>query len=58
MAALMTLDYLKERAERGSRQKFKVVMAKVPDVEAPEEDRLPGKASRRPTASQTRSRKS
>jgi hypothetical protein len=47
MAALMTVDYLKERAERGSRQKFKAALAKVPDVEAQEEDRVPDKAPRR-----------
>jgi hypothetical protein len=40
MAALMTVDYLRERAERGSRQKFEAALTKVPDVEAPEEDRL------------------
>ena len=47
VAALMTVDYLKERAERGSRQKFKAALAKVPDVEAQEEDRVPDKTSRR-----------
>jgi hypothetical protein len=46
MAALMTVDYLKERAERGSRQKFKAALAKVPDVEASKEDRVPVKSSR------------
>ena len=51
MAALMTVDYLRERAERGSRQEFKAALAKVPDVEAPEEDRLPGKTSRSRTSS-------
>lgn len=35
MAALMTVDYLEERAKRGSREKFLAVLAKVPDV-APE----------------------
>ena len=44
MAALMTVDYLRERAERGSRQNFEVALAKVPDVEPQEEDRLPVKA--------------
>jgi len=47
MAALMTVDYLKERAERGSRQKFKAALAKVPDVKASKEDRVPDKTSRR-----------
>jgi predicted transcriptional regulator len=32
MSALMTVDYLEERAARGSRKKFERVMAKVPDV--------------------------
>lgn len=36
MSALMTVDYLEERARRGSREKFDRVMAKVPDVEADE----------------------
>jgi predicted transcriptional regulator len=41
MSALMTVDYLKERARRGSREKFEAVLAKVPDVEPEEYDRLP-----------------
>jgi predicted transcriptional regulator len=32
MAALMTVDYLEERAKRGSREKFLSVLAKVPDI--------------------------
>jgi predicted transcriptional regulator len=32
MAALLTVDYLEERARRGSREKFLAVLAKVPDV--------------------------
>lgn len=40
MSALMTVDYLKERAKRGSRQKFEAILAKVPDVEPEEYDRL------------------
>ncbi|HET6346721.1 MAG TPA: DUF6290 family protein [Myxococcota bacterium] len=35
MAALMTVDYLEERARRGSREKFQAVLARVPDT-APE----------------------
>jgi hypothetical protein len=41
VASLKTLDYLRERARRGSRRLFDVVMAKVPDVEPEERDRLP-----------------
>lgn len=37
MAVFMTLDYLEERAKRGSREKFLAVLAKVPDI-APEPD--------------------
>ena len=32
LAALMTVEYLEERAQRGSREKFLAVLAKVPDV--------------------------
>ena len=32
MAALKTLDYLKDRAKRGERDRFLAVLAKVPDV--------------------------
>jgi hypothetical protein len=40
VAALMTVEYLQERAKRGSRGKFEAVLAKVPDVESEEFDRL------------------
>ena len=40
MSALSTVDYLKERSKRGSRQKFEAVLATVPDVEPEEFDRL------------------
>jgi len=40
MSALLTVDYLKERSKRGSRQKFEAVLATVPDVEPEEFDRL------------------
>jgi post-segregation antitoxin (ccd killing protein) len=38
MAALMTVDYLEERAARGDRAKFDRVMGKVRDVEPDSED--------------------
>lgn len=40
MSALMTEDYLGERSKRGDRAKFEAVLAKVPDVEPEEYDRL------------------
>ncbi|MCL4867995.1 MAG: BrnA antitoxin family protein [Anaerolineae bacterium] len=40
MSALMTEEYLEERAKRGSRAKYEAVLAKVPDVEPEEYDRL------------------
>lgn len=40
MAALMTVEYLAERAARGSRQAFDEILARVPDVEPDEADRL------------------
>lgn len=39
-SALTTVDYLKERAKQGSRQKFDAILANVPDVEPEEYDRL------------------
>ena len=40
LSALMTEDYLRERADRGSRERFEAVLRKVPDVEPAENDRL------------------
>ena len=40
LAALMTVDYLEQRAKRASQEKFQAVLAKVPDVEPGEHDRL------------------
>lgn len=39
MSALMTVDYLEERAVRGDRGRFERAMGKVPDVEPDEGDR-------------------
>jgi len=41
MSALMTEEYLEERAKRASRRKFESVLAKVPDVEPEETDQMP-----------------
>ncbi len=40
LSALMTQEYLAERAERGSREKFENAMAKVADTEPEEHDRV------------------
>lgn len=40
LSALATVDYLAERAKRGSRDKFEAVLAKVPDREPEPHDRL------------------
>jgi hypothetical protein len=40
LAALVTEEYLRERAERGDRGKFERAMAKVADAEPESADRL------------------
>lgn len=40
LSALKTASYLKQRALKGSRKEFEAVLEKVPDVPAPEWDRL------------------
>ena len=40
LAAMLNEDYLAQRAARANRAKFLEVMAKVPDVEPEEFDRL------------------
>lgn len=40
MSALMTEDYLRERASRGSRAKYEAALSQVPDVEPEARDRL------------------
>jgi hypothetical protein len=40
LAALMTEEYLEQRAKRGSREKFLVALARVPDVPAEPGDEL------------------
>ena len=41
LSALMTEEYLDERAKRGSRKKFERALAKVPKIAPEEYDRLP-----------------
>jgi predicted transcriptional regulator len=40
MAAILTEDYLRVRAQRGSRVKYEAALAQVPDLEPEEPDRL------------------
>ena len=40
MSALLTKEYLAERAERGSREKYERALSKVPDVEPEKRDRI------------------
>jgi predicted DNA-binding protein len=47
MAALMTEDYLANRAARGSRRKFSAALAKVANVEASAIDRLPARRAKK-----------
>jgi len=55
MATLMTVEYLQDRAKRGTRKKFEVILAKVPNREPEAADRLPKKrldrTSRKPDRS-------
>ncbi|HEX9699934.1 MAG TPA: DUF6290 family protein [Acidobacteriota bacterium] len=41
MSSLMTLDYLQQRASKGSRAQLRAILDEVPDVEPEEYDRLP-----------------
>ena len=47
MAALMTEEYLEARVRRGNRRKFAAVLAKVPDAEPSDSDRVPGPSIRK-----------
>jgi len=40
MSALVTVDYLEERAKRADRKKFQQALSRVPDTEPEEHDRL------------------
>jgi hypothetical protein len=43
LAALLTAEYLEERAQRGSRKKFEAALRTVPNSEPEDFDRLPVK---------------
>jgi hypothetical protein len=40
LAALMTVEYLEERARRGDRSRFERVLSRIPDAEPDPNDRL------------------
>ena len=40
VTALLTEEYLEERARRGSREQFHAALAKVPDVAPPPDDAI------------------
>jgi hypothetical protein len=40
MSALLTEEYLQERAKRGSREKYEAALAQVADLEPDEHDQL------------------
>lgn len=40
ISALMTEDYLNERAAQASRSKFESALAQIPNRDAPEQDKL------------------
>jgi len=41
MSAQLVQEYIAERAKRASRKKFDAILARVPDVEPEEHDRIP-----------------
>lgn len=43
VSALLTVDYLAARAERGSRGMLREILARVPDVEPDDRDQMPDK---------------
>jgi predicted transcriptional regulator len=55
MATLLTVEYLQERASRGTRKKFEAILGKVPDREPEVMDRLP---NQRPERAGTKRRRS
>lgn len=40
LAAMLTEDYLSERASRGDRERFRRALERAPDVEPGEDDRI------------------
>jgi len=46
LSAQLTEEYIAARAKRSSRKRFEAVLAKVPDVEPEEADRIPSSLRR------------
>jgi hypothetical protein len=40
MSALLTEEYLEQRGQRGSREKYEAALSRVPDVQPDDEDRI------------------
>ena len=40
MSALLTEEYLEQRGQRGSREKYEAALSRVPDVEVDDHDRI------------------
>ena len=57
LSALLTVEYLEERARRGSREKFEAALRTVPDVEPEVFDRLPAKRSARKSSPRGRGKR-
>jgi hypothetical protein len=55
MATLMTVEYLQERAKRGSRKKFEAVLAKISNRQPEAFDQLPNKRLERTSRKSRRS---
>ena len=55
MATLMTVEYLQERAKRGSRKKFEAVLAKISNRQPEVFDRLPNERLERTSRKSRRS---
>lgn len=47
LAALMTEEYLEQRARQGSKRKLKAILAKVPNVAPNDRDQMPPGLTRR-----------
>ena len=57
LAALLTADYLEERAQRGSRRRYDAVLRKVQDAQPVAEDELPNKRMQQTRSARSPKRK-